>query len=376
MGWKEVELAFNQAVERRVFPGAALVVRRENDIVFEGAYGYRTLLPEPAPMRIETVFDLSSLTKVLATTAAVMMLVRDARLRLDDRMARIFPGFGVHGKDRVTIRNLLAHCSGLAAWQPFYQRIAEIEKSGKVNFMSSQGAREWIYEEIHRARPEVAPVTRPIYSDLNFIVLGEVVEHISGSALDRFCHENLYRPMGLRATGFIDISMARWSKLDPVEEMFAATEACPARKRLLIGEVHDDNAFAMGGVAGHAGLFAPVREVDLLARELVACYHGRSSLIPQPIVREFWTRDAAVADSTWALGWDTPSPQNSSSGHYFPATSVGHLGFTGTSIWIDPDREISVSLLSNRVHPSRDNHQIRGFRPAIHDLIMEAILRA
>ncbi len=373
MGWREVEQAFNQAVERRVFPGATVVVRKGADVAFEGAFGYRTLQPQPAPLNIDTVFDLSSLTKVLATTVAAMLLARDGKLRLDDRVTRFFPNFGVHGKNHVTFRHLLAHCSGLAAWRPFYQRIAEIERNGKVNFLASHGAKEWTYEEIHREKPEVTPGTRAIYSDLNFIALGEAIERIGGVALNRFCREKIYRELGLRATDFIDISLARSRRLEPVPDMFAATEFCPARKRMLVGEVHDENAFAMGGVAGHAGLFAPVREVDRIAKELVAGYKGRSKILPEKIVREFWTRDSTVKGSTWALGWDTPSAQYSSSGHRFPPNAVGHLGFTGTSIWIDPEREISVSLLSNRVHPSRDNQAIREFRPKIHDLIMEAI---
>jgi CubicO group peptidase (beta-lactamase class C family) len=373
LGWREVEQAFNDAVERRVFPGATAVVRKGADVLFQGAFGFRTLVPQPRQMKIETVFDLSSLTKALATTIAVMMLTREAKLRLDDRVTRFFPNFGVHGKDRVTFRHLLAHCSGLAAWRPFYKLIGDIERGGKVNFMSSAGARQWIYEEIHREKPAAPVATRAIYSDLNFIVLGEAVEQAAGVSLDRFCHERIYRELGLRATGFIDLSLARTRKLEPVQEMFAATENCPSRKRLLIGEVDDENAFAMGGVAGHAGLFAPVGEVDRIAVELIACYKGRSALLPEKIVREFWTRDDAVPGSTWALGWDTPSPNHSSSGRHFPPTAVGHLGFTGTSLWIDPEREISVSILTNRVHPSRDNQAIREFRPKIHDLIMEAI---
>ncbi len=373
MGWREVERAFNDAVERRVFPGATAVVRKGGGVVFEGAFGFRTLVPQPREMKIETVFDLSSLTKVLATTIAVMMLAREAKLRLDDRVTRFFPNFGVHGKDRVTFRHLLAHCSGLTAWRPFYKLIGDIERGGKVNFMSSPGARQWIYEEIHREKLEAPVGTKAIYSDLNFIVLGEAVEQAAGVSLHRFCHERIYRELRLRATGFIDMSLARTRKLEPVQEMFAATENCPSRKRLLIGEVDDENAFAMGGVAGHAGLFAPVREVDRIGAELIACYKGRSTLVPEKIVREFWTRDGAVPGSTWALGWDTPSPNHSSSGHHFPPIAVGHLGFTGTSIWIDPEREIAVSILTNRVHPSRDNQAIREFRPKIHDLIMEAV---
>ncbi|MGH7880500.1 MAG: serine hydrolase, partial [Candidatus Binataceae bacterium] len=137
--------------------------------------------------------------------------------------------------------------------------------------------------------------------------------------------------------------------------------------------VEDENAFAMGGVAGHAGLFAPVREVDRIVHELMRCYHGRSDFVPQKIVREFWTRDHTVKDSTWALGWDSPSAEFSSSGHRFSPAAVGHLGFTGTSIWLEPAKELAVTLLTNRVHPRRDNQSIRDFRPQIHDLVMEAL---
>ncbi len=373
MGWSEVEKAFSDAVERGVIPGATAVVRKGNDIVFEGAFGYRAIVPKRTPMRLETVFDLSSLTKPLATTVAVMMLARDGKLRLDDRVTRFFHNFGVHGKGHVTFRQLLAHCSGLAAWRPYYQQVAEVEKSGKVNFMASHGAKEYVYEEIHREKPEAPPGTRTIYSDLNFILLGETVEQISSLSLNRFCRDKIYRPLDLRSMAFIDISLVRSRRLEPVEEMFAPTSVCPLRKRLLLGEVDDENAFAMGGVAGHAGLFAPVREVDRIVRELIACYAGRSDFIPQAIVREFWTRDSTVKNSTWGLGWDTPSPEYSSSGHHFSSRAIGHLGFTGTSIWIEPEREIAVSLLTNRVHPRRDNQGIRDFRPKIHDLIMEAI---
>jgi len=373
MGWSEVEQAFNTAVEEGVVPGATVVVRCGKDIAFEGVFGLRSIVPERSPLKIDTVYDLSSLTKPLATTIAVMLLARDGKFRLDDRVTRFFPNFGVHGKIAVTFRHLLAHCSGLPAWRPFFQRIAEIEKGGRVNFMASYGAKEFTYEEIHREKPEAPPCTKTIYSDEGFITLGETIEKVSSVALNRFCREKIFRPLGLRATDYIDISLVRSRRLEPVADMFAPTEICPSRKRLLVGEVDDENAFAMGGVAGHAGLFAPVREVDRIAAELIACYAGRSDFVPQKIIREFWTRDQTVSGSTWALGWDTPSPQGSSSGHHFSPKAVGHLGFTGTSLWIEPDREIAVSLLTNRVHPRRDNQAIREFRPKIHDLIMEAI---
>lgn len=373
LAWSDVEHAFLEAVEHGVIPGATAIVRKGEEIVFEGAFGYRSIVPERSPMAIDTVFDLSSLTKPLATTIATMLLAQDGKIRLDDRVTRFFHNFSVHGKSHITFRHLLAHCSGLAAWRPFYQQIADVEKHGKVNFMASHEAKEFVYEEIHREKLEAPPGTRTIYSDLNFMLLGETVERISGMALNRFCREKIYRPLGLRSTDFIDISLVRSRRLKPVEELFAPTSFCPSRKRLLLGEVDDENAFAMGGVAGHAGLFGCVREVDRIVRELVACHSGRSGLLPQKIVSEFWTRDATVDGSTWALGWDTPSPEYSSSGHHFSPCAVGHLGFTGTSIWIEPAREIAVTLLTNRVHPKRDNQAIREFRPKIHDLIMEAI---
>jgi serine-type D-Ala-D-Ala carboxypeptidase len=373
LGWHEVEAAFAEAVERGAIPGATVVVRAGADIAYEGAFGFRAIVPERSPMRLETVFDLSSLTKPFATTVAVMMLTRDAKMRLDDRLTRFFHNFGVHGKGHVTFRHLLAHSSGLAAWRPFYQQIAEVERGGKVNFMASRGAKEFVYEEIHREKPEAPAAAKTIYSDLNFILLGEAVEQVSGVSLNRFCRDKIFRPLELRATDFIDISLVRTRRLEPVPEMFAPTAVCPVRKRLLVGEVDDENAFAMGGVAGHAGLFAPVKEVDRIVAELLACYAGRSDFIPQKIVEQFWARDPAVRGSTWALGWDSPSPEYSSSGHRFSPAAVGHLGFTGTSVWIEPARGIAISLLTNRVHPRRDNQAIRDFRPKIHDLIMEAL---
>jgi CubicO group peptidase (beta-lactamase class C family) len=373
VNWAAVEQAFNDAIERGVIPGATVVVRKGREIVFEGKFGWRQIVPERHPMRLETVFDLSSLTKALVTTTAVMLLTREGKLKLDDRLTRFFHNFGVHGKTYITFRHLLGHCSGLAAWRPFYEQIAQVDRNGRINFMASRGAKEFVYEQIHREKLEAAPGSRATYSDLNFMLLGEIIEQIGGVGLQRFCRERIFKPLGLRATDFIDISLVRTRRLEPVPEMFAATEICPSRKRLLIGEVHDENAYAMGGVAGHAGLFAPVKEVDRIAAELIACYHGRSGLVPQPLLAEFWKRNDVVSGSTWALGWDTATAGQSSAGSHFSPAAVGHLGFTGTSIWIEPEREIAVTILTNRVHPRRDNEAIRDFRPIIHDRIMEVL---
>ncbi len=373
----EVDREFAAAVERGVFPGAVVLVRDGIGDAEVSAYGNSAIDPETRPMHEETIFDLSSLTKPLATSVAIMLLVKDGVLRLDDRVSRFFHNFGVHGKTHVTFRHLLNHSSGLAAWRPFFQTIQKMEQRGeKVNFLGSTAAKEFVYQEICRERPEAPPATRALYSDLGFILLGAAVETVSGKSLDRFCRDRIFNPLQLRSTSFVDLSMVRARRIEPVIDMIAATERCPWRKRVLCGVVHDDNAYAMGGVAGHAGLFGSARDIDRLLVRLRACWLGEDDFLPSAIVREFWQVDGTVPDSTWALGWDTPSPTRSMAGVRFSKKTVGHLGFTGTSLWMDLERNRHIVLLTNRVHPRRDNEGIREFRPMIHDRINEALDRS
>lgn len=374
MSFEAVERAVEEAVQRRVFPGAVLLVRQGTRVFYHRAFGHRSIDPEVTPMREDTIFDVASLTKPLATTIAVMLLVREGKIRLDDRVTRLFHNFGVYGKTHVTFRSLLNHSSGLPAWKPYFKKVQQTQKSqGKVNFVASPVAKSFVYQEIHREQPEYPTGSKAVYSDLGFMLLGEAVEEISRQSLDRFCAERIFKPLRLRNTAFVDLSLLRRRGLEPVSEMIAPTERCGWRKKVLCGEVHDDNAWAMGGVAGHAGLFSSAKDIDTMMHCLKECYFGRADLVPQRIVREFWTRDASVPGSTWGLGWDTPSASGSSSGTTFSASSVGHLGYTGTSIWYDPERDLLVVLLTNRVHPDRGNEAIREFRPLIHDLVAEAV---
>jgi CubicO group peptidase (beta-lactamase class C family) len=366
-----IERELEACIAGGAFPGAVLRVSRGTEVVYHAAFGSRSLEPESTPMRADTIFDLASLTKPLATTTAIMLLVREGKVRLDDRVTRFVPNFGVHGKTHVTVRSLLAHCSGLAHWRPFHKEIVRIEKQGRVSFVSSKGAKEWVYEQVQREKPEYPVGTKSVYSDLGFILLGGVVELLAQIPLDRFVHERIVRPLGLRSTAFVDLTQLRTRRIAPVVDVIAPTERCPWRGKVLCGEVHDDNAWAMGGVAGHSGLFANAADVDTLAGRLLGCLRGRDDFVPQEIVREFWTKDGTVEDSTWALGWDTPSAASSSAGGRMSRHAVGHLGFTGTSIWIDLDRDLRVTLLTNRTHPRRDNERIRDARPRIHDAVME-----
>ncbi len=368
-----VEKAMDEAVARGVFPGAVLLVNKEGQVVYERAFGNRSIEPEPTPLTEDTIFDLSSLTKPLATTTAFLILVREKKLRIDDRVTRLFHNFGVHGKTHITFRHLLTHTSGLPAWRAYFKEILKVERGGRVNFLCSQGAKQHVFEMISREKPDAEPGKVAVYSDLGFMLLGAAIEEVSSLALDRFCHERIWKPLGLRSMSFIDLSLVRTRRLVPVTDMIAPTERCEWRKKMLCDEVQDDNAYAMGGVAGHAGLFASAADVNTLVARLSDSYHGKNPFLPQELMKEAFTRDKSVAQSTRTLGWDTPSPTGSASGSRFSPNTVGHLGFTGTSVWLDLDRKVHVVLLSNRVHPNRTNDKIKDFRPAIHDLVMEAI---
>ena len=370
MDFKPVEDACEEAVIQGVFPGAVVLVGRGDEIVYEHAFGSRSVVPTRSPMHTSTIFDLASLTKPLATTVAIMLLMRDKKICLADRVTQFFPAFGIFGKHAVTFRHLLNHSSGLPDWRPYYKEVLKSEEEGRVNFVASRPAKQYVFTQIHREKPVSPAGVQSLYSDLGFMVLGQVVEAISGSTLDCFCQDRIFKPLGLQSTYFVDLT--QW-RTHPVGEMIAPTEDCPWRKRVICGEVHDDNAYAMGGVAGHAGLFSSARDIHQLLACLNRCLRGNDSFLPQGLIREFLSKDEAVKNSTHALGWDTPSENSSSSGKYFSLHSVGHLGFTGTSIWWDLEKSCHVVLLSNRVHPTRENEKIREFRPYIHDLIMTTL---
>jgi CubicO group peptidase (beta-lactamase class C family) len=373
MDFDAVENATEEAVKQGVFPGAVLLVGRGEEVIYERAFGSRSLVPDQSPMRLSTIFDVASLTKPLATTIAIMLLVSDKKIRLDDQVTRFVPTFGFCPKSSTTIRQLLSHSSGLPAWKPYYEVVFTVENSGTANFIASRAAKSYVLEQVHREKPLSEPGTQALYSDLGFMVLGEIVENITGSNLDAFCRDRIYEPLGLRSTAFVDLTQLRTARTQALENIFAPTEICPWRKRVLCGQVHDDNAFAVGGIAGHAGLFSSARDIHAIVARLDQCLRGSHSFLPQSVVQEFFTRDRSVSDSTRALGWDTPAPDKSASGIHFSQKSVGHLGFTGTSIWWDLEKNCHVILLSNRVHPTRRSEKIKQFRPSIHDLIMQAV---
>ena len=369
-----IQSALQAAVDDGTFPGAVLAVRLRGDIVFESAVGRLSRQGTEEAVTLQTCYDLASLTKVLATTTALALLMQRELVKLDDRIDEILHELRNSTIGAATVRQLLTHSSGLPGWRPFYERLAAVEAT-QPGFMGSPAAREAVLGYIAKEELIYERGSRSLYSDLGFMLLGCAVERLSGEALDQFCCGQLYEPLGARPLAY--------ARRGPVSALsihhdagciVAPTENDPWRGRMLCGEVHDENAYALGGVAGHAGLFGTARAVLAVSQAWMDGRRKKPGLLTPDIVKTFTANRQGVPNSSWALGWDTPSVR-SSSGTRFSPESFGHLGFTGTSLWIDPVKELEVVLLSNRVHPTRRNEQIRIFRPHIHDVICRELLK-
>jgi CubicO group peptidase (beta-lactamase class C family) len=361
-GFENVACVLRQGVEAEYFPGAVLVVGYQGNVVYEEAVGNAALIPSARRMTVDTVFDLASLTKPMATATALMLLLESGRIRLDDPIGTYVATWCRPACDTPTLRQLLSHCSGLPAWRPYYQNI---DPTSPI-----LDRRHDVYAAVHREPLSTRPGTMVQYSDAGFILLGEIVEIVAGIPLDAFCRREIFAALHLENIAFRNLERPR-----PVGIPFASTEQCPWRRRIMDGEVHDENAWIMGGVAGHAGLFATGRQVWQFAQSLLEGLKGRSWLVSTLTARTFTTCQGSPEGSRWALGWDTPTPGKSSAGQYFSPGAIGHLGFTGTSLWIDPTTQAIVVLLTNRVHPTRQREGIRTFRPLIHDAVMRALAR-
>jgi len=351
-----------RGLEEGVYPGAVVLVAQRGEVVLFHNVGNRAVIPRLLPMQKDTIFDLASLTKPLATTLAVMKLVDDALLDLDSPVSSLIRPFPWQDKAEITPRLLLNHCAGLTDWKPLYRELIKLPPEER-----KPTARRLIMEGPLSSEPK----STSLYSDLGFMLLEWIIEIASGQDLSSFLDAALYGPLGLQTLYFDTIARGPAYARDS----YAATEDCPWRKEIIQGHVHDENAYAVGGYSGHAGLFGSARDVFALTTTLIKIYHGTSSgPLRTKTVRTFFSRQAIVPGSTWALGWDTPSEENSSSGNYFSPNSIGHTGFTGTSVWIDLPKDITVLFLTNRVHPSRSNEKIRDFRPKLHNLIMKELV--
>jgi CubicO group peptidase (beta-lactamase class C family) len=337
------------AIESKAFPGAATAVTNHGRLVALKALGRFTFDVTSPPVEVESIFDLASLTKVVATTTMAMVLYERGLLDLEMPVLGTLPEF--RGEDArrsgITFRQLLAHSSGL----PAYERL----------FLRSESKEELLHEAF--AVPlKSEPGARAEYSDVGFILLGAALEQIAGEQLDRFCQREVFGPLGMFLTSYNPPPSSR-AKTPPTadDQTF--------RKRIIQGEVQDENASVMGGVAPHAGLFATASDI---ARFAEAMLNGGAPILRRETLGVFTRREDSPAGTTRALGWDTPS-MPSQSGKYFSPLSFGHLGYTGTSLWIDPERQISVIFLTNRTWPDCANQAIKEIRPAFHDAVMEGL---
>jgi CubicO group peptidase (beta-lactamase class C family) len=368
-----VDRAIDKAIEAQEIPGAVVLARmpRDGEVLEHcSVRGLAVVRPERLPMQRETLFDLASLTKPLATTTAILWLVHDGAVDLDAPVSKYLPEFSERDKDAVQVRHLLTHSSGLKPWRPFHELLLAKEKKTGEHWLCTPAAREFILERVLRSGLVHEPGAAAVYGDLDFIALGALVEAVSKLRLDDFVRTRICAPLGLTETFFVPLGEGAGMP-DALRRRTAATENCPWRERILWGEVHDPNAWAMGGVAGHAGLFASADDVMRYAQALLDVWHGRSDVLPRELLKRFTTRQNLPEKSDWALGWDTPTAGASSAGRHFSANSIGHLGFTGTSLWIDLESEAVVVMLTNRVHQVAKRSRFE-LRPVIHDLVREA----
>jgi uncharacterized protein YbbC (DUF1343 family)/CubicO group peptidase (beta-lactamase class C family) len=333
-----IDEAVAEAIAARQLPGAVVVVGRGGTVAWQKAYGQRAVTPSPEPMTLDTIFDLASLTKAVVTAPAVMMLVEDGRIRLTDPVATFIPEFGKYGKDRVAVRDLLTHTSGLRP---------DLDLEEPWN-----GATE----AVRRACEEVltdAPGRRFVYSDINYLLLGEIVARVSRQPLAEFARDRLFAPLGMRDTMFNPPAGLR-SRIAPTQPCTPVGWPCEGPDMAMLrGVVHDPTARRMGGVAGHAGLFGTAADLTTYVRMLLGggAVDGRRVLSPLAVARMTSPASPAGEANVRGLGWDIDSPYSANRGELLPLGSYGHTGFTGTSIWVDPATRLFVIFLSNRVHP-------------------------
>ena len=348
------------AVQAHAFPAACVEVGGSDGARWNAAFGALTFDPYAPPATPDTIFDLASLTKVIATATLAMRAVDAGRIALNDPLIHWLPDWRGADRENVTIRHLLTHSSGLTAYLPFYRDL-----TGRPEFQHT----------ICRLPLEYPPDSQSIYSDLGFILLAFILEDAAAAANRSAVTPGAFDPSSSFAEQFHRIA----SYLTPEPLVFnpprawrrrcAPTEIDQWRGRLLTGEVHDENCWALGGAAGHAGVFGTAAAVGGFARAVLRTIRGEPILSQPETLRTFITR-GAVPDSSRALGWDTMLP-TSSCGTRMSPSAIGHTGFTGTSLWIDWERDLYVVLLTNRVHPRRDNNAIRAIRPLVHDSVVQ-----
>lgn len=323
------------------------------------ALGNRRLVPSSQPMKVDTVFDLASVTKVFGTATLAAALVDRGWLSYETPVKAFFPKFQ---QTSILVRHLLSHTAGYAAWAPFWERMRERFAPTPVEKISISQRQAQLREWVLAVSPEAPVDTRALYSDISFLLLGFILEEVTKMPLDKAVKHFVWEPMGIERSYYVHVTKNAAHQRD---ESVAATEDSPWRGGVLQGQVHDDNCWSAGGYAGHAGAFGDARDLLHFSRRLL------SGFLSPRVLEAMWTRVTLPPGCERTLGWDTPAEKNSLLGELMSRRSVGHWGFTGTSLWIDPHARFAVTLLSNRVHPTRENMKIKDFRPRFHDALIQ-----
>jgi uncharacterized protein YbbC (DUF1343 family)/CubicO group peptidase (beta-lactamase class C family) len=339
-----IDAAVNESIEKKELPGAVVLVARRGGVVWRKAYGSRAIVPQREAMTVDTIFDVASLTKIVATATSVMILVERGKVRLSDPVTLHIPELKGEGRDRITVEQLLTHRAGYAP---------------DFDLGEQWTGNDEMLKRLYREPLRNAPGARFVYSDISFIALGEIVRRVSGESLDEFARKNIYEPLGMRDTGFrpraeLLTRIAPTENVRGVRSYLGGTgEQGTEGERMLRGEVHDPTANRMGGVAGHAGLFSTVDDLAVFCQMIMNGGELGGVRILSPLGVAEMTRPRQVTEDGGArgLGWDINTSFSTNRGDLFPTGSFGHTGFTGTSIWIDPASETFVVFLSNRVHP-------------------------
>jgi uncharacterized protein YbbC (DUF1343 family)/CubicO group peptidase (beta-lactamase class C family) len=355
-----IEPLVTAAIKDHQLPGAVVLIGRGDAIVYQKAFGNRSLEPSVEPMTLDTIFDLASLTKVVATTTSAMILIEDGRLRLNERVASYIPGFERYGKGGITIRHLMTHVSGLRP---------DLDMSEE--FTDAETAIARAIEEI----PMALPGERFVYSDINYFLLGDVIRRVSGMSLDQFAAEHVFRPLGMRDTMFNPPESLR-PRIAPTEKCTPLGWPCDRPGAIMLrGIVHDPTARRMGGVAGHAGLFSTAADLSLFCRMLLhdGAIGATRILASLAVLRMTTPATAPGQPAVRGLGWDLDTAFSSNRGDLFPIGSYGHTGFTGTSLWIDPFSQTYVVFLSNRVHPDGKG-DVTPLRAKVASVVASAIV--
>lgn len=363
LDFSKVKSVVDRVVKDNTVPSMIVSVWKNGRSLFEYAAGTSGATDEKLiPATLDTVYDLAELTQALVTIPLCMILVEQGKIDLNHRVSRYLPSFNVHGKASVTIGHLLSHTAGLASGVPFYENITRELGTAGFGMLTNRGAKDFILNSILRSSLKNQPEAKQSYSEQGFLLLGGIIELLTGLSLEKAAQKLLLKPIGLRSTSFIDLSLLRRRGLKAIPEMVASMDECPWRARKIWGEVFDENAWAMGGIAGHAGLFSCVNDIQLFCTEYLSALDGRSLVIDEQVLRTFIAGGSFDIQVSYAYGFDTPSRENGMIESGLSSKSFGIHSSTGCSMWIDPEENASIVILSNKLDLQRASRRIQNTR--------------